>query len=486
MSYQQNPEEVHLWEKIETGSDREKAEAFGRLAEMSVRRCAFDKAVAYGESSENWYRKINDQFGIAEGLYQQGCGYLGLEQPTQALPKFSEAAEIFRANPNEIFLAASVGKQADAYQELEQYGLAVKSYRESACLYANCENYSSAGETYLNGVMALMALREFEQAEFMANQAYDFFVKAEEPLGAARALSQRGWALALQHNLEAALNDANEAITLVELIDQELHLAEFLHEKALFLNRLNRADEVGKALEACRALASRHQNHRLLAECDLQEAYNLKDFGLMDQATEKVKSVMAASKVYSEHDDYFEAQVLMGNVFAAQDKSLEAIEAFEKALAYATLHNIVHFDEGVFVEMAYVLLELQNPSYALETLDRINFEQDLNPEMLGRAKNYRCMALNQLGRHNESQELAQQLIAQHATDPSNMTGILAQENLARSYLLQGNLDLAIPALQLAIVLHSAHGLDSSATQLSRRLLEVQQPAPAETEDQQPN
>ena len=108
MSYHQNPEEAHLWQQIESGSQREQAEAFGRLAELSVNREHFDNAVTYGERSATLFRGINDAFGEAEGLYQQGRGYLGQKQAKEAIAKFDEAAEIFRANVVDSTLEVTV------------------------------------------------------------------------------------------------------------------------------------------------------------------------------------------------------------------------------------------------------------------------------------------------------------------------------------------------------------------------------------------
>jgi tetratricopeptide (TPR) repeat protein len=474
MSYHQNPEDVHLWEQIETGSQREKAEAFGRLAELSVRRQEFDHAVTFGARSAQLYKEINDAFGEAEGLYQQGRGHIGLKEAAPALAVLDAAAKIFRANPNEIFLAATVGKQADAYSMAEQYQLAVKAYRESAGLYASCDNHSSVAELYLNGVDALMELREFDQAELMATQSYDNFVLAEDPLGSARALSKRSWSQVCQHNFEAALVDIEEAIQLIKYCNNDLHAAEFYHQQAVILNRLSRTQQVETALESCRELANKFQYVELLAKCDLQEGYSLFVLGLHDAAKAKVESVKAFSKVYSNHDDYVEAEVLLGNIQVANDQTLDAIATYERAVAYAAAHNIQFSTQEVYVDFAWALLELQNPSYALEILDRIQFENELSSDSLGRAHNFRALALSQLGQHQQAQELAKSIIEKYADQPQDMSGIYAQENLARSYLIEGNLELAIPALQLAIVRHSAYGSDYTATQLSRRLLEVQE------------
>ncbi|MFM5905230.1 MAG: hypothetical protein ACKORF_03895 [Micrococcales bacterium] len=475
MSYHQNPEEAHLWEQIEGGSQREQAEAFGRLAELSVNRENFDNAVIYGERSASLFKGINDAFGEAEGLYQQGRGYLGQKQAKEAILKFDEAAEIFRANANELFLAASVSRKADALVILEQQSLAAAAYENAAVLYANCGNHSSAGETYLRCATALIDAREFAAAELKADQARLSFIEADELQGVARSLHLRSVALGFQHNLDAAVADIREAIELAKYLEFEPFDAMCHLQLASLLVACADVAGATDALAVARKQANEVKDYATLAQCDLHEAYLYFNLDAFDRARAHATTARAAFNAQNDKVSVFETDVLMGRILLGMDQPLESIEVLEKAIAFANQHQVTIYEERCYIALADALLRVQNASYALETLEKIQFPGELAENMAFLARTLRARALIYLERHQEAQELAEQIISETSQmAPNFFAGIDAQETIARSLIMQGNLDLALPALQLAIVRHSAHGSDEVATELSRRWLELTQ------------
>ncbi len=147
MSFSDHPNAEREWKIIrdEASSDLEKAHAYNHLAQYHGNwKAEFDTALRYAEQAELLFRKCNDIRNVGDSLYHAAEAHFKLKNYVGALDSFGKAAEIFRSEVDQVYLATCIDRMADCYAKLNQKELAVQHYRDAARMFEVDENWDRA------------------------------------------------------------------------------------------------------------------------------------------------------------------------------------------------------------------------------------------------------------------------------------------------------------------------------------------------------
>lgn len=492
MSYQKSPFELKMWEKTKSEDLRERAEAFGKLAEFTHSQEDFATSLTCAKQSTMLYEELNDSFGQAEGHYFEGRALRGQNDNPGALGKFEKAAEFFRANPNEFYLAAILCEQGHAYLELKQHVLAKNAFENAMNLFIVEEKWSDAGFAALMSAEMLSELKDHAQAEFNATRALDLLAKDEDEgsyLFVARSYKVRGDAHAQQHDYTAACADYWQSFYLLEYLDVDVYKIEVLLDlsRALIMSgnfedarpRINQAREVGKSTQLIRAKA----------HADLLEAMILNQEGEFAEAKRLLTSARTVFAASPDKDLVFQCDFELGKVLQRTDHG-QAASQFEYALEQAELNQYSPADHQIYLAMALSYLEIGRADAVVSRAHLVDIGKLPNPEWVAGATNYHARALVLIGQPQQALEQLGFLLDQTNSELDPSHRVYALETKARGLLnlgdAQGALEILTPLLlqfsleQQVEMVHKIAGLmqdcNLKISQDSAVLAAIQSPA----------
>jgi len=472
LSYQKSPFELKLWEKTKSEDLRERAEAFGKLAEFTHSHDDFATSLTCAKQSTMLYEELNDSFGQAEGHYFEGRALRGQNDNSGALAKFEKAAEFFRANPNEFYLAAILCEQGHAYLELEQHVLAKNAFENGMNLFTVEEKWSDAGFAALMSAEMLFQLKDYAQAEFNATRALDLLAKDEDEgsyLFTARSYKVRGDAHVEQHDYEAACADYWQAFYLLEYLNIEIYKIEVLLDlsKALIWSRsfeeakplISQAREIGKTASLIRAQA----------HADLLEAQIFAQEG--DEAEAKKLLTRARTVFVSSPDKnlMFQCDFELGRVLQRSDHMLAAAQ-FEYALQQAELSKYELEDHVIYLELARAYLEFGRADAVVSRAHLVDLKKLPTPDWVAAATNYHARALVLIGQAQQALDELPFLLDETNSDLDPTHRAYALETKARALL---NLGEAQAALEILTPLLLQYSLDQQ-TELVHKIAALMQ------------
>lgn len=373
MSFKEHPEAEKAWEIIRdfSRSDVEKAHAYNDLSRYHQFKGDNQAAVQYAEKSEQMFRELHDMKNVADSIYSQGESYYSMQYYTKALDCYNKAAEIFRSEIDELYLAACLDRIADCYVGLDQKGIAVNYYRDSAKLQEAEQKWDMAGIEHLYAAEALVDMKDAEQAEFEATLAIEQYDKADETRFLARMHIVRARAFGLQQNYDAAIEDVKVALGILNYLEQEALTAYALFLYGEFLYDIDRYDE---ALTQSRLARKRYKAIGLASgqmKCDFLDAkihFSLCDFEEAEKCALKVRPLAS----HTDTHDMTEIDWMLARISQTRDELHVVIERYEVALAsLARLDKPDNFLYNMYVDFAKVMIDTPNVARVLVVLDAV-------------------------------------------------------------------------------------------------------------------
>lgn len=453
MSYQKSPFELKLWEKTKSEDMRERAEAFGRLAEFTHGQEDFATSLTCAKQSTMLYEELNDSFGQAEGYFFEGKALRGQEDNAQALVKLEKSAEFFRANPNEFFLAAILVEQGHAYSDLEQFALAKGSFENGMNLFVAEEIWGSAGIAALMCAEMLYKLKDFSQCEFYSTRALDMLAKGEPDfVSTARAYKVRGDAHTSQGDFTAACADYWESYHLLEYVEFEGYKVEVLLDLS---EALIYAEDFYAALPLLDQARTMAGSSGVLdqAKCDLFEAHIKAATGEPEEATKLYTRARSAFKAASSHYFVFDCDYRLGKLLQRNDH-LKAVEQFEKALEHAAQSNFEPHSHLIFVDMAKSYLEIGRADAVVTKTHLVDLDKLPGPEAVAAYCNYVARAKMLLGENEQAVGELGFILDETNTEIDNGHRLYALETKARAQLATGDAESAKLVLTEVLFAHA--------------------------------
>jgi tetratricopeptide (TPR) repeat protein len=474
MSFSDHPNAEREWEIIrdEASSDLEKAHAYNHLAQYHGNwKAEFETALCYAEQAEILFRKCNDIRNVGDSIYQAGEANFKLKNYVGALDSYSKAAEIFRSEVDQVYLATCIDRMADCYLKLNQKELAVQHYRDAARMFEFDEKWSRAALERLYAAETLVEAGEATEAEFEATLAIKHFDKAEETEYLPRAYNTRGRALQLQHQHEQAVKDFDAAISLAQYENAEIinvaaryHKTESLFALALFEECSSSANLTRKAIKKTDVgFAASHVD---LIEAKV--ALAKKDHQLAEKLAQKCRTMLVhTDKALAAEVDYLLAEVELAN--GKQEVALERYEIALDSLAKVDRPKPASFN--VCVDYALLLIQTPQLQRAIDVLDLVPHVEFLEPKFQLASHNIRARAHYLLNQYDRCLEVLEQVFAITGEDWSSQDYAYAIETKARALVDIGSAD-SLSTLQYAVNLLTSQGV-YEARYLAQQLRELQ-------------
>jgi len=453
LSYQKSPFELKLWDKTKSEDLRERAEAFGKLAELTHSQEDFATCLTCAKQSTMLYEELNDSFGQAEGHYFEGRALRGQNDNSGALSKFEKSAEFFRANPNEVFLAALLCEQGHAYLELKQYVLAKNSFENGMNLFIVEEKWSDAGFAALMSAEVLFLLKDYAQAEFNSTRALDLLAKDEDEgsyLFVARSYKVRGDSHVEQHDYAAACADYLQSVHLLEYLNVEIYLIEVLLDLSRALIWSKNFDEARLRINQAREVGATAHLIRAKAQADLLEAMILGEEGNAADAKKLLTSARTVFSASPEKKLVFQCDFELGKVLQRSDHGLAASQ-FEYALEQAELNQFELEDHVIYLALAQSYLEIGRADAVVARAHQVDINKLPTPDWVAAATNYHARALVLIGQAEQAQEELTFLLDDTNTELDPTHRGYALETKARALLKLGAAQAALEILTPLLV-----------------------------------
>ncbi len=445
MSYEFSEEEHDLWQTIDLASGRDKAEALARLAELKLTESKYAEAETFAAESVSLYRTVGDGHGIGEGLFLEGRALRGLKNPAQALPRFEESAEVFRASSNQFFLSMVVSEMAQCYKDLEQWNLAVNTFDNATVLFASSENWENAGLTALESAECSLEVSDYLAAEMRSSQGYEYLAKNENPFFVANALSIRAKTQVGQGNYGAAIDDLTESLHIMKYFNYLKLVAEIQTDLVWAYICNGQLEQARSLLAEARQIHTDGRGVPGLAECDYLEAWLAKEAGDFDSAAGLFESCRAAFRALNNKQRTFDSDYQLALCLSYVD-SYKAAKAFEGTIQRAEQSGLILRDHKIFVDLAEVYVELAWTESALSTLEKVDVD------LLGSQGERARMVLLRSQVHLKQRSFIkcidelQFVLGINALPANQETLLQARETLGRAYFGDQQYALAIESL----------------------------------------
>jgi tetratricopeptide (TPR) repeat protein len=453
MSYQKSPFELKLWEKTKSEDMRERAEAFGRLAEYTHGQEDFATSLTCAKQSTMLYEELNDSFGQAEGYFFEGKALRGQDHNAEALVKLEKSAEFFRANPNEFFLAAILLEQGHAYSDLEQFGLAKGSFENAMNLFVAEELWASAGIGALMSAEMLYKLKDFAQCEFYSTRALDMLAKGDPDfVSTARAYKVRGDSHTCQGDFTAACADYWESYHLLEYVEFEGYKVEVLLDLSEALIYAEDYDAALPLLSQARSMAG-VTGVLDQAKCDLFEAHIKAATGEPDEATKLYTRARSAFKAGSSHYFVFDCDYRLGKLLQRTDH-LKASVQFEKALEQAEQSEFEPQSHIIYVDMAKSYLDIGRADAVVTKAHLVDLDKLPGAEAVAAYCNYVARAKMLMGENEQAVGELGFILDETNTEIDGVHRLYALETKARALLATGDAEAAKAILAEVLFAHA--------------------------------
>jgi tetratricopeptide (TPR) repeat protein len=453
MSYQKSPFELKLWEKTKSEDMRERAEAFGRLAEYTHGQEDFATSLTCAKQSTMLYEELNDSFGQAEGYFFEGKALRGQDHNTEALVKLEKSAEFFRANPNEFFLAAILLEQGHAYSDLEQFSLAKGSFENAMNLFVAEELWASAGIGALMAAEMLYKIKDYSQCEFYSTRALDMLAQGDPDfVSTARAYKVRGDAHTCQGDFTAACADYWESYHLLEYVDFEGYKVEVLLDLSEALIYAEDYDAALPLLGQARSMAG-ITGVLDQAKCDLFEAHIKAATGEPEEATKLYTRARSAFKAGASHSFAFDCDYRLGKLLQRNDH-LKASVQFEKALEQAGQNNFEPKSHIIFVDMAKSYLDIGRADAVVAKAHLVDIDKLPGAEAVAAYCNYVARAKMLMGENEQAMGELGFILDETNTEIEGGHRLYALETKARALLATGDAEQAKLVLTEVLFAHA--------------------------------
>jgi len=375
MTYQQSEEERDLWDQTTDRDDRKRAEAFGALAEMKF--CMGDYATSYtcALESQEIYEKLDDSFGMAEGYYFEGRALRHQRKFGDSVEKLERAAQAFRANANEYFLAAVLYDLAMSYKELRQWALAKNAFASAGDLFRANEKWLESADCYYQAAGQLFQLGEFAQAEFYAHHSLDSYSNTRDFPDISRALKRLGDAYYFQFNLVEARDAYARAAALLDYSPDEGWHGAVLLQQAAVAERLGNIQDANTFLDRVRAMVENPELTMMLAFADVIQARIMQRNGAYWPASQLLNRAVAALGVIKDEDWLIDARFELAKCYFAMDERQQAWEQLEKLMVEAKQMTTPPFSDEPWLMAGNLAHFLGNQIQALEILEEVRVDR---------------------------------------------------------------------------------------------------------------
>ncbi|MFM6980359.1 MAG: hypothetical protein ACKOWE_03020 [Micrococcales bacterium] len=474
MSFSDNPNAERDWEIIRdpNTSDLEKAHAYSRLSFYHYQwKNENETGLRYAEQAERLFRKVGDTKNVGDSLYHAGETSFRMKKYTKALDYYSKAADIFRSEFDQFYLAICVDRMGNCYIKLDQTDLGVQHYRNSALILEGEENWKDAADERMSAADTLNDEGNYAEAELEALLSISLIDKTESNEGYARAYNLLGRAYQGQGQYDLAIEKFDIAIANGDYEDEQMYLHASRWHKAECLYELGKLDECETNISLARKGFKKEQFGVGRAYCDFLEA----KLAFRASNNEKAEALAQKSRGFMAHGDKAntaEIDHLLAEISLSNGNSEQAIERYEIALvSLSKLSNPKAKQYEVCIDYAAVLITTPQLQRVIDVLDLVPHVDFLAPKYQIVSNNLRARAHYLLSQFDRCLEVLEQVFAITGEDWQNRDYAYAIETKAR-VLADTNAPDALNTMQYAVNLLTSQGV-YEARYLAQQLREMQ-------------
>jgi len=472
--------EDNLWNEAKSENPMERAQALRQLGGFKYSSSDFATALNCADIAADIFKTIGDAFGEGDSLYTSARAHLELKRPVEALVSLERASDIFRAHSNELFIAACTVRQAEAYEQLEQFELAALSYRESAKLYANSNNKKSAGFSFMSLGDLQIQQHNYLEAIDAFEEARTLFRDVNLPLGIARVCDRIADAYAPLRFADKTIASLEEALALYDYVEDSAGISNAKYRLAWALVEFDRAYEAVSYLEAAKTVFKETGCFLEAADCDFELAVAATAMGDFERGQELFKAVRVVFSAYGKEDRALQVDLMLADNLVRSDNPILAHELLVGVLPKVQKLDDQKMVQFVVLRLAKVLILLARASEVFELMTPHPVES------WGREPAPQIEPLNVLARahllveeYDAAEALAKQVIALDVTSGNSLAGAYAHETLGRALQGKGEVPASRDAMATAMAINLACGDSKRARELAHNFLgEVEMESPS--------
>lgn len=376
---------------------------------------------------------------------------------TQAVAEFNQFLEVYRASETDEFVpyrTDALLRLADSYYALKRYSEAIRTYRQVAeqagdyALYQVAQAFYNSGEAF-DAISAFRdLLEEYPDSEwaeearyslgniFFQNQDYDQAIEEYQRL--IESYPQDPLAAKAQYGIGDALFNAGrsaEAIAAYRVVLERYPNSAYISDAAAGIQYalLSTGDEAGAA-EAIEEYIAANPNSPVADELRFRQAEVNYQSGRTDMALTELQEFVQSSQNQSLLPS---AYYYLGTIYANRGQNQEAISYLEPIADRFTSSD--RFPDAA-LRLGAIYLEEERPQDALSLYRSLASARRDDSRIVAEALYGQSMAMLQLGRRDEAQQLLEGAVNAAPDAPETLPASLG---LARVYGESGRSEDAV-------------------------------------------
>lgn len=325
------------------------ARAMTNLSVVYTDRMDYETAVEYLEKSEDIYRKMQDDAGLAVTIRNKASLELARGKWTQALTDFEKSRYHYEKCNDKHGYAAVTSTMAQIYTDLGEYEKATHLFYESNTAYKESGNMKGYAMSLGNSGRLLYAQDHLEEAEFVFKIALHILTQLNDQEGISKISNNLGVLYGKLGRVQEAEDAFNDAETAGEAIkDKTVEMDALLNKGTMFL-RLGKLEEALQSLNEGLKMAEKLENRERYGQALGNIGLSLLDSG---KAQESRPYFEEAKKVFTKLGAEIEVAFSDENLGDAYSATGDQEMAFSK---YDDSINLLERMRGNLVEEFFKL-----------------------------------------------------------------------------------------------------------------------------------
>ena len=464
-----------LWARTTSEDPLRKGMALQELAQRFCDRKDWERALSAAAAARETFNANENFFEEARAAYFEGFALYRADREEEALPAFSRAVELYRTYAGEVELADALHFQGMCYLYLSRLEEMEAPMSSAIALYEGNKRHGQAGFSCLELGEAFGRLQRQADALEVFEKCLVNFQKEGDVIGSGRAHDRIAAALIDLARMDEATDHLRQALQIFEYTENEYWWTKAQYRLGWTLVIQNEHDEALPLLESASRWYKKHEDYVHAADADSQIAEAYRKTGREADARRIFRTVQSVYEAAGQKESASTIEMAIATSLADAGETYEAIRVFRRMLKRKHVKKDKFLERSVSRRLASQLVNIGGPEASREGLLLLleSSTGDWGDNVHERAAHLAATAeafLN-LEQFDEAEKKARAVL-EIGAESTYRTHTAASYKVLSDVAEQRdkNSDLAEDYLSRAIALYLANGDDTTARELSQRLL----------------